>query len=146
MTSFITSSSNRHPIIIQVRNDLFGQVVAEGELLRVWVERGPAPAPEPLEPRRRWLQDGGHRHAARMMWWRRRVSLVLEVGGFRHGVEVRAANALNSEPILLLHRHRDLQVIVFVLICQFVFSLFDVSSTKKLNIRYKIFRIAVPGA
>ena len=96
----LTSSSHGQSVVIQIGDDLLGQVVAEGQLGRVVVDRRPPAAPEPLEARGRRVDDRGQRQLPR----RRRDAtrgLLLEVRRLRHRLQVVGPDGLDPEPVRL---------------------------------------------
>ena len=89
----ITFSSNGHPVVVQVGQDLLGQVVAQGQLLEVRAERGPASAPESLQRRfrNRWNRRRRDVHVA---------GLLVVIGRkFRNGVEEVRPSRLDPESV-----------------------------------------------
>ena len=92
----ITFSSSRHPVVVQVGQDLLGQVVAQGQLLQVRVERRPASAPKTFQRRFRRRRDRRRR--------RFRISGLFVVVGreFRNWAEVVRPDRLNPESVRIV--------------------------------------------
>ena len=91
----LTCTTDRHPVVVEVRQDLLGQVVTERQLRSVRIEGRSPSTPESFEPHRRRLQDRGERQPARLRCCR----LLLQVGSFRHRVQVVRPDRLHPEPV-----------------------------------------------